>query len=76
MLEAKNNVVMISGIAPGIGKSFISSNFAEVAAKTGQKLLVIDADMRQGYLQQSFGLKWDHGLSDLLSCKLSTAGVV
>lgn len=66
MLEAKNNILMISGPAPGIGKSFISTNFAAVAAKTGQKVLLIDADMRKGYLQQSFGLKWDSGLSDLL----------
>lgn len=66
MLEAKNNILMISGPAPGIGKSFISTNFAAVAAKTGQKVLLIDADMRKGYLQQSFGLKWDGGLSDLL----------
>ncbi|CAH7428246.1 protein-tyrosine kinase Wzc [Vibrio chagasii] len=69
MLEAKNNVLMISGPAPGIGKSFISTNFAAVAAKTGQKVLIIDADMRKGYLQQSFGLKWDNGLSDVLSNK-------
>ena len=69
MLEAKNNVLMISGPAPGIGKSFISTNFAAVAAKTGQKVLLIDADMRKGYLQQSFGIKWDNGLSDLLSSK-------
>ncbi|PTO75721.1 polysaccharide biosynthesis tyrosine autokinase [Vibrio splendidus] len=69
MLEAKNNVLMISGPAPGIGKSFISTNFAAVAAKTGQKVLLIDADMRKGYLQQSFGLKWDNGLSDVLSSK-------
>lgn len=67
MLEAKNNVLMISGPAPGIGKSFISTNFAAVAAKTGQKVLIIDADMRKGYLQQSFGLKWENGLSDVLS---------
>ncbi|MBE8564359.1 polysaccharide biosynthesis tyrosine autokinase [Vibrio sp. OPT20] len=67
MLEAKNNVLMISGPAPGIGKSFISTNFAAVAAKTGQKVLLIDADMRKGYLQQSFGVKWDNGLSDALS---------
>lgn len=67
MLEAKNNILMISGPAPGIGKSFISTNFAAVAAKTGQKVLLIDADMRKGYLQQSFGVKWDNGLSDLLS---------
>lgn len=69
MLEAKNNVLMISGPAPGIGKSFISTNFAAVAAKTGQKVLLIDADMRKGYLQKSFGLKWDNGLSDVLSNK-------
>jgi len=69
MLEAKNNILMISGPAPGIGKSFISTNFAAIAAKTGQKVLLIDADMRKGYLQQSFGLKWDNGLSDLLSGK-------
>ncbi len=30
MLEAKNNVVMISGSAPGVGKSFISTNVAEM----------------------------------------------
>ncbi|WP_261903458.1 polysaccharide biosynthesis tyrosine autokinase [Vibrio fortis] len=69
MLEAKNNILMISGPAPGIGKSFISTNFAAVAAKTGQKVLLIDADMRKGYLQQSFGVKWDDGLSDMLISK-------
>ncbi|WP_299685958.1 polysaccharide biosynthesis tyrosine autokinase [uncultured Vibrio sp.] len=69
MLEAKNNILMISGPAPGIGKSFISTNFAAVAAKTGQKVLLIDADMRKGYLQKSFGVNWDNGLSDVLSSK-------
>ncbi|USD65126.1 polysaccharide biosynthesis tyrosine autokinase [Vibrio sp. SCSIO 43136] len=70
MLEAKNNVLMISGPAPGIGKSFVSTNFAAVAAKTGQKVLLIDADMRKGYLQEPFGLNWDDGLSEVLSGKL------
>ncbi|RZQ33474.1 polysaccharide biosynthesis tyrosine autokinase [Vibrio vulnificus] len=71
MMEAKNNVLMISGPAPGIGKSFVSTNFAAVAAKTGQKVLLIDADMRKGYLQQCFGLNWENGLSDLLSGKIT-----
>lgn len=71
MMEAKNNVLMISGPAPGIGKSFVSTNFAAVAAKTGQKVLLIDADMRKGYLQQCFGLNWENGLSDLLSGKVA-----
>lgn len=71
MMEAKNNVLMISGPAPGIGKSFVSTNFSAVAAKTGQKVLLIDADMRKGYLQQPFGLAWENGLSDFLSGKIN-----
>lgn len=76
MMEAKNNILMISGPAPGIGKSFISTNFAAVAAKTGQKVLLVDADMRKGYLQSQFGLKWDDGLSELLSGKLTREQVI
>ncbi|MCB5161526.1 polysaccharide biosynthesis tyrosine autokinase [Marinomonas algarum] len=67
MLEAKNSILMISGPSPSVGKSFISSNFAAVAAKTGQRVLLIDADMRKGYIQEHFGLSWENGLSDLLS---------
>lgn len=70
MMEAKNNVLMISGPAPGIGISFVSTNFSAVAAKTGQKVLLIDADMRKGYLQQPFGLAWENGLSDFLCGKI------
>ncbi|MUK65338.1 polysaccharide biosynthesis tyrosine autokinase [Aliivibrio fischeri] len=70
MMEAKNNVVMITGPAPNIGKSFVAVNFAAVIAKTGQKVLVVDADMRKGYMQRYFGMKWDNGLSDYLSGKL------
>ncbi|EPM5600482.1 polysaccharide biosynthesis tyrosine autokinase [Citrobacter braakii] len=70
MMEAKNNVLMISGPAPGIGKSFVSTNFSAVAAKTGQKVLLIDADMRKGNLHQPFGLAWENGLSDFLCGKI------
>ena len=76
MMEAKNNILMISGPAPGIGKSFVSTNFAAVYAKAGKKVLIIDADMRKGYLQRAFGLKWDQGLSDYLSGKMGVDEVV
>lgn len=76
MMEAKNNVVMITGPSPSIGKSFVSVNLAAVIAKSGQRVLIIDCDMRKGYLQRHFGLDWDNGLSDILSGKLQSAQVV
>lgn len=71
MMEAKNNIIAISGPSPGVGKSFISVNLATVLAQSGKKVLIIDADMRKGYLQTQFGMKWDDGLSDLLSGRLT-----
>ncbi|RPA38323.1 polysaccharide biosynthesis tyrosine autokinase [Shewanella frigidimarina] len=71
MMEAKNNIIAISGPSPGVGKSFISVNLAAVLAQSGKKVLIIDADMRKGYLQTQFGLKWDDGLSDYLSGRLT-----
>ncbi|MBB1399453.1 polysaccharide biosynthesis tyrosine autokinase [Pseudoalteromonas sp. SG44-8] len=71
MMEAKNNLIAISGPSPGVGKSFVSVNLAAVLAQSGKKVLIIDADMRKGYLQTQFGLKWDDGLSDYLSGRLN-----
>lgn len=71
MMEAKNNIIAISGPSPSVGKSFISVNLASVLAQSGKKVLIIDADMRKGYLQTQFGLKWDDGLSDYLSGRLN-----
>ncbi|MCG7538916.1 polysaccharide biosynthesis tyrosine autokinase [Pseudoalteromonas sp. OF7H-1] len=76
MLEAKNNVIAISGPSPGVGKSFITVNLATVLAQSGKRILVIDADMRKGYLQTQFGMKWDDGLSDYLSGRLNLAQVI
>lgn len=75
MMEAKNNIIAISGPSPGVGKSFISVNLAAVLAQSGKKVLLIDADMRKGYLQTQFGLKWEDGLSDYLSGRLNLAQV-
>ncbi|WP_235040402.1 polysaccharide biosynthesis tyrosine autokinase [Vreelandella profundi] len=67
MLEAKNNCLMITGSSPGIGKSFISVNLAAVCAQAGQRVLVIDADMRKGHIHHAFGGGSTNGLSDVLS---------
>ncbi|CAM3170425.1 polysaccharide biosynthesis tyrosine autokinase [Vibrio rarus] len=66
MMEAKNNIIMITGPSPGIGKSFVSLNLANIIAASGQKVLVIDADLRRGYLGKHVKLPHKLGLSDLL----------
>jgi tyrosine-protein kinase Etk/Wzc len=67
MMEAKNNVIAISGPSPGVGKSFISTNLGVVLAQSGQKVLLIDADMRKGYIHKHFSFAWKNGLSEYLS---------
>lgn len=76
MLEARNNVLMISSPTPGAGKSFVSSNLAAIIAQTGKRVLLIDADMRKGYLHRVFGLQPKHGLSDTLAARLKPAEVI
>ncbi|MGF1703700.1 polysaccharide biosynthesis tyrosine autokinase [Photobacterium makurazakiensis] len=71
MMEAKNNILMISGPSPGIGKSFVSANMAAVVAKSGSKVLVIDADMRKGRMEKQMAVNPKPGLSDYLSGQTS-----
>jgi len=69
MMEAKNNVIAISGPSPEVGKSFISANLSVVLAQSGQKVLLIDGDMRKGYLHKLLGMEPEKGLSDYLSAQ-------
>ncbi|VVP60447.1 Tyrosine-protein kinase wzc [Pseudomonas fluorescens] len=69
-MEAKNNILMISGPSPSVGKSFVSCNLATIIAQTGQKVLLVDADMRKGYLNKLFRKDVSNGLSDLLAGKI------
>ncbi len=67
MMEAKNNILMISGPSPSIGKSFVSANMGAVVAKAGQRVLVIDADLRKGRMERQMATTHKSGLSDYLS---------
>ena len=66
MLDAANNIVLITGPTPGIGKSFTSINFAAVLGAGNKKVLLIDADLRKGHLNQYFGMPRGKGLSELI----------
>lgn len=75
-LEAKNNIVLISGASPNAGKTFVSSNLAAVIAQAGQRVLIIDADMRKGTLHKALGSTQTPGLSDLLVGKVERSAVI
>ncbi len=76
MMEARNNVLMISGASPNAGKTFVSSNLAAIIAQTGKKVLFIDTDMRKGYTHKLFNLSNDNGLSDVLSGKIEVSKAI
>ena len=57
MLDANTNTVMLTSPAPGAGKSFTAVNLAVVTAEAGQKVCLVDADLRRGYLRRYFGLE-------------------
>ncbi|MFC0401437.1 polysaccharide biosynthesis tyrosine autokinase [Paraburkholderia rhizosphaerae] len=66
LLEASNNIVLMTGPTPGVGKSFTSANLAAVLANSHQRVLLIDADMRDGDLHRHFGKHAGPGLADLI----------
>lgn len=76
MLDASNNRVLITGATPGVGKSFVSANFAAVLASAGKRVLLIDADLRKGHLNQYFGTTRGGGLSELIAGSLKPAETI
>jgi len=65
-LSEGQKVVMVCGLVPGVGKSFVSKNLAAVYAMNGKRVLLIDADMRKGVIRSSKYL----GLTEVLSSKI------
>jgi len=67
MMDVKNNCIMIAGPSPSVGKSFVSVNLAAVLTSTDKKVLLVDADLRRGYLHKYLGVERENGLSEFIS---------
>ncbi len=70
MMDVENNIILISGPSPAVGKTFVSVNLAAVLTSASKKVLLIDGDLRKGLLHQYLGLKRDHGLSEFVSGRI------
>lgn len=59
--------LVISSVSPGDGKTTISMNIAKAAAGMGQRVLLVDADLRRPQVHLRLNLDNDHGLSNVLA---------
>jgi tyrosine-protein kinase Etk/Wzc len=76
MPHFRNNIVMISGPARGLGKSFVTVNFAAVMAASGKRVLLIDADLRNGHLHRYFGVSREQGLSKAITGSMPAEHII
>lgn len=74
--QGKNKVIMIAGPSPEVGKSFITINLAAILAQNNKRVLLIDSDMRRGYLHRYFKNVNMLGLSEYLSGQAQLPQVV
>ncbi|MFQ5930269.1 MAG: polysaccharide biosynthesis tyrosine autokinase, partial [Acidobacteriota bacterium] len=74
--EAKNNVILITGPGPNVGKSFISINLAAVLASANNRVLLIEGDLRTGHLNNHIGMNSGAGLADLIADDISIDQVI
>jgi capsular exopolysaccharide synthesis family protein len=64
--ERGPHVILITSTKPAEGKTVVASNLAVALAQTGQRVLLIDTDMRRPKLHQLFDHQLEPGLSNVL----------
>lgn len=74
--SAKNNIIMISGPAPELGKSFITINLATILAQSDKRVLLIDADLRRSYMHKYFNYDPKPGLTEYLNGQQELGNIV
>ena len=62
-----NPVYVITSAGPGEGKTTLSANLARAMAEIGQRVLLVDADLRRPHVHSLLGLGEHAGLSDILA---------
>ena len=75
LLESPNNRILITGPSPGVGKSFVAANLAVTMAQAGQRVLLVDTDLRKGRLHKIFGIE-RKGLTEVLGHKMKSTEAV
>jgi polysaccharide biosynthesis transport protein len=59
--------LVVTSAGPGEGKSIVAANLAIALSQAGQRVLLIDADMRRPRVHEIFGSDQEPGLSNVLT---------
>lgn len=65
-VDARVSAILVTSAVPSDGKSTIARHLAAAAARSGSKVLLIDADMRRPTSAGRLGVKPEPGLADIL----------
>lgn len=66
-VEHKRKVIMVTSSGPQEGKTTSAINLAIAMAQSGEKTVLVDADLRKPRVEEAFGIRSDHGLTDILA---------
>ncbi len=75
-LDSATRGIVVTSSIPGEGKSMIACNLALALAETGQKVLLVDADLRRPMVASYSGLVGEAGLTSVLVGRAEFADVV
>jgi capsular exopolysaccharide synthesis family protein len=59
--------IVITSALPGEGKSTVSANLARLVARTGEKVVLIDADLRRPTMADTFAIDGHVGLTQVVA---------
>lgn len=76
LLDSPRKIVTFIGTASGVGKSFMAANVAHVMGASGNRVLVIDADLRRGHLHHYFNTRRKPGLSAFMAGEAELQDVI
>lgn len=71
-----SRTIVITSTGPGEGKTLVASNLALALGQTGQRVLLIDGDMRRPRVHDVFEMTQEPGLSNLLVGEAKTSEAV
>ncbi len=76
MPDTKPRALLFASATEGEGNSNVVANFSMVLASTGEKLLLVDANLRDPVLHELFVVEKNHGMAELLSSRETLEQVI